>query len=253
MARPRISVVIFFFAFTMVCAAEDAGWNRLLQLHKDFIALRDAGMKDATHDFSPSAIQARRAQLEELRSRLNTISPSAWPISQKVDWVLVRTELDDLGFRYRVIRPWARDPSFYLDFIRTLPFTEVPLGADKISDFRTQLRALPGLMQQAKKNLTEAGGDLTEIAIFHLAHYDGVGQGEPTRNVPPEGVIGWFEDLQSRVQKSQPELTSDVQQALSSIRDYHDWLVANRSKLNGPSAIGMTQYNWYIKHVRLMP
>ena len=38
-------------------------------------------------------------------------------------------------------------------------------------------------MQQAEKNLTEAGGDLTDIAIFHLEHYDGVSQGEPIRNV----------------------------------------------------------------------
>jgi hypothetical protein len=46
------------------------------------------------------------------------ISSSAWPVDHKVDWVLVRTELNDLDFRYRAIRPWSRDPSFYLDFFQ---------------------------------------------------------------------------------------------------------------------------------------
>jgi hypothetical protein len=44
-----------------------------------------------------------------------------------------------------------------------------------------------------------------------------------------------------------------VEQALGSIREYHGWLVANRTKLNHPSAVGILEYNWYIKHVRLMP
>ena len=72
-------------------------------------------------------------------------------------------------------------------------------------------------------------------------------------HVPPEGIVGWYEDLLSRVQKQQPELTPDVQQALASVREYRDWLVANRPKLNHPSAIGLTEYDWFIKNVRLMP
>jgi hypothetical protein len=94
-------------------------------------------------------------------------------------------------------------------------------------------------VQQAEKNLTEAGGDLTDIAIFHLEHYDGVGQGEPLAMYLRKVSCVWYEDLESRVQKQQPELTSDVQQALGSVREYHDWLVANRPKLNHPSAIGL--------------
>jgi hypothetical protein len=85
-----------------------------------------------------------------------------------IGWVLIRTELNDLEFRYRVIRPWSRDPSFYLDFLRTLPYTDVPVPAGKLNNFRIQLRSISGLVQQAEKNLTEAGGDLTDIAIFHL-------------------------------------------------------------------------------------
>jgi hypothetical protein len=120
MLLTRTSLFLFLFFFTIACAAQDGSWDRLLQLQQDFLVLREAGMKDAAHDFSPTAIQARAVHLKELQSRLRTIFPSAWPVDQKVDWVLVRIELSDLDFRYRVIRPWSRDPSFYLDFFRTL-------------------------------------------------------------------------------------------------------------------------------------
>lgn len=250
---PRLIRSFFFLLLTSLCGAQDGNWDRLVQLHQDFLRLRDAGMKDAGHDFSLLSDQSRAAQLAELQSRLRTISATAWPVDRKVDWVLVRTELNDLDFRYRVLRPWSRDPSFYLDFFRTLPYSDVPIPADKLNDFQTQLRSVPAIVEQAKKNLTEGGGDLTDIAIFHLEHYDGVGQGEPIRKVPPEGILGWYEDLQSRVQKEQPELAADVQQALAAVRQYHDWLVTNRAQLNHPSAIGLTEYNWFIQNVRLMP
>ncbi len=243
----------FIFLFAVACAAQDNAWEHLLLVHQDYMTLRDAGTKDAFHDFSPKAVGARAAQIRELQSRLRGIDPSAWPTNQKVDWVLVRTELTDLDFRYRVVRPWSRDASFYLDFFRALPYTEVPIPEDKLEAFRASLRSVPELVRQAETNLTEGGGDLTDIAIFHLEHSDGVGQGEPARQIPPEGILGWYADLQSRVQKLQPALGSEVQSALAAIHDYDNWLVANRSRLNHPSAVGLTEYNWYIKHVRLMP
>jgi hypothetical protein len=251
---PRALVRIsFVFLFTITCAAQDSAWERLLQVHQDYLNLRDAGTKDTLHDFSPPAVKIRATVLKDLQSRLRGIDPSAWPPNQKVDWVLVRTELNDLDFRYRVVRPWSRDASFYLDIFRTLPYTDVPVPRDKLDEFRTNLRSVSKLLRQAQTNLIEGGGDLTDIAIFHLEHYDGVGQGEPVRKIPPEGILGWYADLQSRVEKLQPELAPEVQSALAAIHNYHDWLVANRSRLNHPSSIGLTEYNWFVKNVRLMP
>jgi uncharacterized protein (DUF885 family) len=248
------SIAICLFLFCSISGgAQDVNWDRLLKLHQDFLVLRDAGMNDGTHEFSPQVVKARAAKLAELQARLRALSPSAWPRDQKVDWILVRTELNDLEFRYRAVRPWSRDPSFYLDFFRNLPYADVPVPADKLNDFRNRLRSIPAVVHEAMNNLTEAGGDLTDIAIFHLEHYDGVGQGEPLRKVPPEGIIGWYDDLQARVEKEQVDLAVDVREAVASVRNYRDWLVHNRAHLNGRSAIGIDEYNWFLKHVRLMP
>jgi hypothetical protein len=235
------------------CAGQEDGWQRLLDINQDYLKVREEGMKDTGHDFSPATVETRKHQLGELINRLQAIDPSAWTVERKVDWVLVRTELNDLDFHYRVVRPWSRDASFYLDFFARLPYTAVPVPADKVDEFRAQLRSIPAVVAEAKRNLTEGGGDLTDIAIFHLEHYDGVGQGEPLRNPPPEGAVGWYKDLLARVEKSQPELVPDVEHALSAVEDYHAWLLANRNRLNHPSAVGIDNYNWFIRNVRLMP
>jgi Bacterial protein of unknown function (DUF885) len=245
-----------FFAvllLSLALYAQDDGWTPLLQIHQDYLKLRDEGMKDAGHDFSISTVNARKKKLQYLTNRLQAVHPSKWAVERKVDWVLVHTELNDLDFHYRVVRPWSRDASFYLDFFARLPYTIVPVPADKLTDFRAQLHSISEVVSQAKHNLTEAGGDLTDIAIFHLERYDGVGQGEPLRNPPPEGALGWYADLLARVRKDQPDLVPDAEQALNAVRDYHDWLVTNRGHLNHPSAVGIDNYNWFLNHVRLMP
>jgi len=236
------------------CLAQEVqGWEQLLGVHREFLELRDAGMKGNAHDFSPATVQMRASKLRKLQSDLLAISPKTWAVPRKVDWVLVRTELNDLDFDYRVVRPWSRDASFYLDFFATLAYVDLPLQGEKLTSLQDQLRAVPEIVHQAEQNLTEGGGDLTDIAIFHLEHYDGVGQGEPVRNPQPQGVLGWYADLLARAQKQQPELAGDVEKALGAARHYHDWLVANRARLNKPSAVGLENYNWYIRNVRLMP
>ena len=246
----KVAVV---FLLTSLGRAQDRQWEVLVQLNQDYLNLREEGIKGTEHDFSPATVAARRERLKSLQDRLHSIDPAAWPVKRKVDWVLVRTELNDLDFRYRVVRSWSRDPSFYSDFVDRLPYTEIPVPADKLEEFRAQLRSVPAVLAEARQNLIETGGDLADIAIFHLEHYDGVGQGQPLRNPPPEGTMGWYADLLERVRQSQSALAPDAEAALRAVREYHQWLTANRSRFQSPSAVGIENYNWFLKNVRLMP
>src|ERR1700745_1503174 len=93
------SLFLFLFFFTIACAAQAGSWDRLLQLHQDFLALSEAGMKDAAHDFSPTAIQARAVQLKDCS--LGCVrSPHlfGWSIRRLTP---VGIDLNDLDFRYR--------------------------------------------------------------------------------------------------------------------------------------------------------
>jgi len=85
--------------------------------------------------------------------------------------------MNGLDFDHRVLRPWSRMPSFYMsvtDSEHDVPLREgpeihnalevwkhkFPLTEDERAEFRVKLQALPAILAQGKKNLTEEGKDL---------------------------------------------------------------------------------------------
>ena len=83
--RAGIVILLLFFApmLTLPAAAREdlpPGYDRLLDLYRDFRALAVPVVRNGVPDYSPAAIQAQGAELEVLRSRLDGIDDSAWPI-----------------------------------------------------------------------------------------------------------------------------------------------------------------------------
>ena len=99
---------------------------------------------------------------------------------------------------------------------------------------------MPEILGQAEVNLSEPSGQLADQAIFHLERFDGVGQGEPYRDDPPAGTIGWYVDLCSRVRDTQPADADLCLAALASVRAYRDWLAAERPGMRLPRRLKRT-------------
>ena len=229
------------------------GYKQLVALHDDFVKLREARGVDAVPDYTPAAIDAQKRGLAALRARLASIDGSAWPAAAKVDYLLVRAELNGMDFDHRVVRPWQRDPGLYVDAIRRTPYTDVPVNPDALAQFRKELHAVLRILEQGRANLTTASGELAGMAIRQLERSDGVNQGEPRRAVPPEGVIGWYRDLIGRLEKARSELLPDARAALKAVERFRDWLQAEQPRMKEPAWVGLENYNWYLRNVRLMP
>ena len=191
------------------------------------------------------------ADLNSLRGQLERIDPSAWSRPERVDYLLVRARLEDQAFRARVMRPLERDPLVYVDRIRRIPYTETPVA--DVAAFRQQLRSVSETLDEARASLTSPSRELGALAVRHLDVHDGVGQGEPVRNPQPAGVLGWYRDLSRRVSESQPELSDDVAAALDAVVDFRRWLERELPNMTEPAWIGLEDYAWYLRHVRLMP
>src|SRR3712207_3560715 len=100
----------------------------------------------------------------------SAIDPSGWPVAQQVDYHLVRAEMNGLDFNHRVLRPWARDPAFYLSvwtdqsdtpahegpthhaIIELWQYT-FPLKAADEAKLAAELGTIPPLLRQARQNL----------------------------------------------------------------------------------------------------
>src|SRR5690606_37848746 len=70
---------------------------------------------------------------------------------------------------------------------------------------------------------------------------------------PPEGTIGWFRDLCDRLRGGDAGLLRDCETATRAAVDYRDWLAENLDGMNTSAAIGTENFNWYLRHVRLLP
>jgi hypothetical protein len=65
-------------------------------------------------DYTPEAMTAKAAALPQWRDRLEALDRTGWSLQQQDDSKLIQAEMNGLDFSLRVLRPWARDPSFYV-------------------------------------------------------------------------------------------------------------------------------------------
>ena len=217
--------------------------------------LKDVAGKtvDKYPDYSTGAVQQRRAKMKALQAQLLDMNVKAWERRDQVDYLAVRARFDQNEFTLNVSKPWSRDPGFYVDQMLPPTFVDLPVKGKALEALRSDLRAMPKLVAQAKNNLTEVASDYADLAFFNLANADGVGHGFPYRAVPPPGIIGWYADMLGRVEKQQPALKPDVLAAKAAAEDLLKWLNDNRSKMTGKAGVGRDNFNWYMKQVKLMP
>jgi hypothetical protein len=225
----------------------------LVKLDSEFLEFRKPRIVDGVADRGPGAMSAQRDGIEEIRKRLRAIDAASWPVPQRVDYLLVWAKLNALTFDHRVMKPWARDPILYLDDVSEIPYAETPLSAEKKAEVAAKLANVPKVMAQAQSNLTEANGELAKLAIFYLENFDGVGQGEPYRDQPPAGTIGWYQDLCGRLRQHHADLVPACQASGTPRSPATGTGPANVSRMPQSAAIGMANFNWYLTRAALFP
>lgn len=237
-------------------AASDAvpngrgSYQDLVELFDEFLAFRNSA--DAGADFSADAVAQRRQQMQQFQARIEDLNVVSWDQAKQVDYLAARSRFDQYDFNLQRIRPWARDPGFYVDRMLRVTFTELPVTGEQREEFLDRIRAIPLLVDAAQKQLDDVAADYADLAIYNLSHADGVGHGHPYRAVPPAGVLGWYDDLLARAAE-QPGLIGDIQNARSAVRKFDVWLKEMRPGWTASAGVGEAAFDWYLKHVKLMP
>jgi len=249
-----IRAIVLMLSLSMAALVNaNSKYEDLVGLSEQIRGLATPPPVDGVPDFSAAAVNERRQALERYREQLQGFDVAGWPIEKQVDYLVVWSKLNDQLFNHRAMKPWARDALMYLYQVSRVPYAEVPITDEDTQALRAALAAVPRAMNAAQTNLNEAVGELAQLAIFLLENFDGVGQGEPYRDNPPAGTIGWFNDLCQRLQAAQSPLLSDCQAATAAVEGYRDWLKDSLPSMTQSAAIGTDNFNWYLRHVRLLP
>jgi len=224
--------------------AATSGYDALLALYEEFRAFVPPPMVNGVPDYSPSAMARHHAGLKTFAARLKAIDDSAWPIAQRVDYMVVLAEMRGLEFQHRVVQPWKHDPAFYsttnLGFgpkmHGALAIPKLPLEADALAKFKAQLETVPEMLRQARANLTDPRGDLARL---------GIAQKQVEVNV--------YGELAARAAKVQPELVAPAKRAQAAAAGFKAWLESIEADLPAHGGVGRENYAWYLKNVLLLP
>ena len=248
-----VATVVLLASVACGLSSGAGDYQALVDLNDEFLEFRRPAMTNGLPDYRNETIESQRAGLESFAQRLQAIDPTSWPVSQQVDYLLVRAQINRLDFDHRARRRWSRDPGLYVDTVQRLAFQEFPLEGEKLAELETQLGGVPAFLAQAEDNLTDGAGELTMLALRNLVTADGVGHGHPYREVPPAGTIAWYEDLGEQLEKHHSELAPKAKEAQAAVEGFHHWLKANQGRMTAPSGVGRENYDWYLKYVAMMP
>lgn len=230
-------------------AAPDAD---LVAVWREWRAFQRPGRVDGVPDYTPAAMARRLAGLPELRRRLAAIDTTGRPIAWRVDLELVRAEMNGLAFDHRVLRPWARNPAFYVmvfpsptdiparegphvDGIVELWEYAAPLAPDRAAELAARLSTIPPLLDQARGNLVEDARDLW------LGGIDAMREQEATLAALAGDPA------------TDPAVAEAARRARGATEAFVGWLEAEAPSKTGPSGVGREAYGWALQNVHLVP
>lgn len=234
-------------------AAGSGTYEDLVKLFEEWREFQKPDIFDGVPDYTAEAMAKQHLELKEYQARLAAIDTGSWPVSQQVDYHIVRAEMNGLDFDHRVLRPWSRNPRFYAVYYTSpsdVPALEgpwrygtlclwkytFPLEGEQYDDFRMRMKAIPEVLEQAKENLTEEARDLWFSGI---------------RRKKAESA--YLTNLAERLKEDHPGLVPDIKKAKEAVDEFCGWLEEKHEHMTAPSGIGVENYNWYMKNVHLWP
>lgn len=234
-------------------------WQAQRSTHGDLVALfvewrgfQHPKLIDGVPDYSASAMAAQQRELATFQRRLAALDTTGWTIPQQVDVHVVRAEMSGLEFDHRVLRPWARNPAFYVTVFPSqsdqpareghqaygsieLWSYDYPLSTTSAADLTRKFESVPKLLEQARGNLVGKARDLWTMGIRSMQ--------EQSRDL----------DAFARRVGDLPRLLGAVRRAQQATEAFATWLESELPSKTEPSGVGIENYNWHLEHVQLVP
>ncbi len=258
--RPSFTrVVLLLVAATCTgTAASQSGQSPRDDLAQIFAAaqgLRQPMVVNGIPDFSAAAIDGQKAELFDLRARFDALDPAGWPMPDKVDYLLVRSELDMLDYGLHVYRATSRNPAFYLSSISSFGMLNgavlsglgrlvqqpPPFTRDRAAAIVTHMRSVPAILEQARRNLTEPTREMARWALRDLAD-----AGSSSRAFA-DGLRAHFPD------ELAGELDAAAADMGAALESYRAWIEQRLPDMAGARPIGRDTYDWILRRIWLLP
>lgn len=250
---PYLLLLIFISSISTAQKSGKSTYTDFVNLFNGLRILEHPTLPNGVPDYTAERCKQIQISLSLYQKNLNAIDTSSWTLNQKVDYELLKAEMNAYDFNLRILQPWVRDPAFYGLIFNEESDTPAhegptsfaaidiwnysyPLSKEDSKKLTSQLKIIPPLLDQAKMNLTGNARDLW------LAGTDNF-----------KDQITYLDELSSKISKDDNELNQANSEAKSASLKFIEWLEKEAPKKNGPSGIGKENYSWNLQHVLLIP
>ena len=244
------------------------GYTQLLSFFEQWRAFQAPARVAKIPDYSPAAMSAKAAALPQWFKRFDAIDTRGWSAAQINDGKLVKAEMNGLDFNLRVLRPWARDPAFYVSVwaarsdcpLREGPIADseialynykFPLSPSAQAELAHKIGNIPALLTAARSNLKDSNArDLWVYGEQELRDQSHTLASLAAGTLTVSTLEG---NQHATLDGTSPELRAAVASAQKATDDFVAWLEKLAPTKTGPSGVGKENYTWYQRNVHLVP
>ena len=268
-SSPRLILLaaVWLFPDSVMSATPASGYPSLVELWTQWRQFEPPLIKNCVPDYSGVAMAEKARRLAALQQQLAAIGTSQWSVAQLGDQKLVAAEMNGMDFDLRVLKPWARDPSFYANVYgedSDVPEHEgpsirpaidlqsyiYPLSKADQKELTCLIGAIPALLGQAKTNLMDSNGR-------DLWLYGGRAFREQSKTL--SAYAAGKLDMRTLEGTKHADMTGADQALIDAIGKaraatdaFRAWIEGEAPKKTGPSGVGKENYDWYAKNVHLV-
>jgi len=267
-----MAIAVLFFGAMRAGSAETAsepdGYPVLVKLFQQWREFERPVMKNSVPDYSASAMAAKAAALPRWRKRLDAIDPKSWPIEEQNDYKLVKAEMNGFEFNLKVLRPWARDPAFYVNVFPSrsdIPGREGPVSYPEIElynyhfpleaaaqkDLTTKLGMIPALLAEAKENLMASNA--RDLWVYGEDEVRNQSHTLVSLEAGTLTVRTLAEHQHADLSGTSQELRAAVAGARKATDEFVAWLEKLAPTKTSLSGVGKENYTWYQQNVHFIP
>ncbi len=200
---------------------------------------------DKLTDFSPAKIAERAQHVRTLLDKARAMKIDTWPKDEQIDAMVFRSQLENVDFGNRVLKFERTNPQTYIGECASAIFSllkkEYDTPRKRALSATARLKAMPALLKQGLSNLQNPVKLYTKLAI------------DSARSIDPllkDSLMALDVDL---APNEHEELVKARDAALTAAHSFADELEKRMPKMVDFAPMGEANYNYYLKHVLLLP
>jgi uncharacterized protein (DUF885 family) len=200
---------------------------------------------DRLTDYSPGKVAARAQHVRKLLDQVRGMPGAKWPKDDRIDWLLLRSQLEAVDFGNRVMKSTQSDPQLYVgecaSGIFSLLKKEYDTPEKRALAATARLKQMPAMLAQGTSNLKTPVKLYAQLAIASARSIDSL------FNDSLMALATGLADAQ------RGEMVKARDAALAAIHGFADQLEKRLAGMVDFKPMGETNYNYYLKHVLLLP